>query len=98
MQPSLVLWPNSIVYGHLCRWWLLAGAPMMEGSPVGEQRSAIWEKSMSPPRRALVLVDVQQQYFSGPLEIQYPKHQESLPMIARAIDAANAAGIPVAAV
>jgi nicotinamidase-related amidase len=53
---------------------------------------------MTTPRRALILIDVQQQYFSGPLEIQYPSHQVSLPMITRAVDAANAAGIPVAAV
>jgi nicotinamidase-related amidase len=53
---------------------------------------------MTSPRRALILVDVQQQYFSGPLEIQYPPHQESLPTIARAIDAATAAGIPVAVI
>jgi len=55
-------------------------------------------KTMTTRRRALILIDVQQQYFGGPLEIQYPPHQESLPMIARAVDAANAAGIPVAAV
>ena len=48
-------------------------------------------------RRALILVDVQQQYFNGPFEIQYPPHQESLPMIARAIDAAAGAGIPIVA-
>jgi nicotinamidase-related amidase len=53
---------------------------------------------MSTPRRALILIDVQQQYFSGPLEIQYPPHQESLPMIAKAVDAATAAGIPVAVI
>ncbi|CCQ44988.1 putative isochorismatase hydrolase [Pseudarthrobacter siccitolerans] len=53
---------------------------------------------MSTPRRALILVDVQQQYFGGPLEIQYPPHQESLPVIAKAIDAATAAGFPVVAV
>jgi nicotinamidase-related amidase len=53
---------------------------------------------MSTPRRALILIDVQQQYFSGLLEIQYPPHQESLPTIARAIDAATAAGIPIVAV
>lgn len=53
---------------------------------------------MTTPRRALVLVDVQQVYFGGPLEIQYPPHTESLPRIAAAIDAATAAGIPVAAV
>ncbi|WP_159803441.1 isochorismatase family protein [Arthrobacter zhaoguopingii] len=53
---------------------------------------------MSTPRRALVLVDVQQQYFSGLLEIQYPPHEESLPRITAAIDAATAAGIPIAVV
>jgi nicotinamidase-related amidase len=54
---------------------------------------------MTTPRRALILVDVQQDYFNGgPLEIQYPPHAESLPQIGRAIDAATAAGIPVVAV
>lgn len=53
---------------------------------------------MSTPRRALILIDVQQQYFSGPLEIQYPPHQESLPTITKALDAATAAGIPVAVI
>lgn len=53
---------------------------------------------MSTPRRALIIIDVQQDYFGGPLEIQYPPHTESLPNIAAAIDAANAAGIPVAAI
>lgn len=53
---------------------------------------------MSTPRRALILVDVQQEYFEGPLEIQYPPHTESLPRILAAIDAANSDGIPVAVV
>ncbi len=53
---------------------------------------------MTAPRRALVVIDVQNEYFAGPLEIQYPPHAESLPMITKAIDAANAAGIPVVAV
>lgn len=53
---------------------------------------------MTSPRRALILIDVQKQYFSGPLEIQYPPHQESLPTITMAIDAATAAGIPVAVI
>ena len=53
---------------------------------------------MPSPRRALVLVDVQLQYFSGPLEIQYPPHAESLPRITAALDAATAAGIPVAVI
>ncbi|MFW5418474.1 isochorismatase family protein [Nocardiopsis sp. CNT-189] len=53
---------------------------------------------MSSPQRALVLIDVQQEYFGGPLEVRYPPHTESLPRIAQAIDAAGAAGIPVAAI
>jgi nicotinamidase-related amidase len=51
---------------------------------------------MSEPRRALVVIDVQQQYFTGPLEIRYPPHAESLPRITQALDAAHQAGIPVA--
>lgn len=53
---------------------------------------------MSTPRRALVLVDVQQDYFDGPLEIQFPSRADSLARIAQAVDAATAAGIPVVAV
>ncbi|MBB3662838.1 nicotinamidase-related amidase [Prauserella sediminis] len=53
---------------------------------------------MTTPRRALVVIDVQQVYFDGPLEIQYPPHAESLSRITRAVDAANAGGIPVVAV
>ena len=56
------------------------------------------QMTMTHPRRALILVDVQQDYFAGPLEIQYPPHSESLPKIAAAIDAANDAGIPVAVI
>lgn len=53
---------------------------------------------MTTPRRALILVDVQQDYFGGPLEIQYPSHSDSLPRITATIDAAASAGIPVAVV
>lgn len=53
---------------------------------------------MSKPKRALVVIDVQQDYFAGPLEIQYPPHTQSLPKIADAIDTANAAGLPVVVV
>ncbi|NRG40718.1 isochorismatase family protein [Rathayibacter sp. VKM Ac-2835] len=53
---------------------------------------------MTAPRRALILVDVQQEYFAGPLEIRYPPHASSLPAITTALDAATAAGLPIAAV
>lgn len=51
-----------------------------------------------PPKRALIVIDVQNEYFSGKLRIEYPDVGISLPNIARAMDAAAAAGIPVVVV
>ncbi|MEY1675398.1 MULTISPECIES: isochorismatase family protein [Gordonia] len=53
---------------------------------------------MAAPRRALVLVDIQNTYFDGPLAIQYPPRDTSLSNITRIIDHAEANGIPVAVV
>ncbi|MBT2538726.1 isochorismatase family protein [Arthrobacter sp. ISL-69] len=53
---------------------------------------------MTTPRRALIIIDIQQQYFGGPLEIQFPPKEDSLSKITQVIDAATAAGIPVVAV
>lgn len=50
------------------------------------------------PRRALIVVDIQQEYFSGPLEIAYPPRAESLANVITAIQVADAAGLPVIAV
>jgi nicotinamidase-related amidase len=47
------------------------------------------------PRRALIVIDVQNEYVTGNLLIEYPPVQESLANIGRAMDAARAAGIPV---
>ena len=47
------------------------------------------------PRRALIVIDVQNEYVDGNLLIEYPPVEESLANIARAIDAAHEAGIPV---
>ena len=49
------------------------------------------------PRRALIVVDVQNIYADGPLLIEYPPVQDSLVRIGQAMDAAHAAGIPIAA-
>ena len=38
---------------------------------------------MSSPRRALIVVDVQQEYFDGPLQIQHPPREESLAHVIR---------------
>lgn len=46
-------------------------------------------------RRALIVVDVQNEYFGGKLPIEYPDPQQSLANIGRAMDAAHAAGVPI---
>jgi nicotinamidase-related amidase len=51
--------------------------------------------STAKPRRALLVIDVQNEYVTGNLRIEYPPVQESLAAIARAMDAARAHGVPV---
>ncbi|WP_343730807.1 cysteine hydrolase family protein [Duganella sp.] len=46
-------------------------------------------------RRALIVIDVQNEYFTGKMKIEYPPVDDSLANITRAMDAARAAGIPV---
>lgn len=53
---------------------------------------------MSAPRRALLVIDVQNEYFTGQLPIAHPPVTESLPNIVRAMDAARAHGVPVVVV
>lgn len=53
---------------------------------------------MSSPKRALIVIDVQNEYFTGKLRIEYPDVRDSLANIGRAMDAASAAGIPVVVV
>ncbi|WP_369980207.1 cysteine hydrolase family protein [Xanthomonas bundabergensis] len=53
---------------------------------------------MSSPRRALLVIDVQNDYFGGQLPIAYPPVADSLPKIVRAMDAARAHGVPVVVV
>lgn len=50
------------------------------------------------PHRALVVIDVQNEYFSGNLRIEYPDPVQSLANIGRAMDVARGAGIPVVVV
>ncbi|MBZ9818515.1 cysteine hydrolase family protein [Mesorhizobium sp. CA4] len=50
------------------------------------------------PRRALVVVDVQNDYNGGSLAIQHPPFNETVANVARAMDAAAAAGIKIVVV
>jgi nicotinamidase-related amidase len=47
------------------------------------------------PKRALIVIDVQNEYFDGALPISDPPPQLSLANVGRAMDAATAAGVPV---
>ena len=49
-------------------------------------------------RRALIVIDVQNDYIGGKLPITWPPVEQSLANIGRAMDAARAADIPVVAV
>jgi nicotinamidase-related amidase len=53
---------------------------------------------MTAPRRALIVIDVQNEYVTGDLPIEYPDVQTSLANIGRAMDAARTAGVPVVVV
>src|SRR5262245_53919275 len=52
----------------------------------------------NPPRRALIVIDVQNEYIDGGLRIEFPPVQRSLSDILRAMDAAGVAGVPVVVV
>lgn len=47
------------------------------------------------PKRALIVIDVQNEYVSGNLRIEYPDIKLSLANIGKAMDGAREAGIPV---
>jgi nicotinamidase-related amidase len=51
-----------------------------------------------PARRALVVIDVQNEYISGHLLVEYPDPSQSLANIGIAMDAARTSGIPVVVV
>ncbi|GAB3253457.1 cysteine hydrolase family protein [Chitinimonas naiadis] len=51
--------------------------------------------SHAEPRRALIVIDVQNEYISGNFLIEYPPVSVSLPNILKAMDAAQAHAVPV---
>ncbi|WP_193612115.1 isochorismatase family protein [Nocardioides lijunqiniae] len=53
---------------------------------------------MSAPRRALVVVDVQQEYFDGILQIQAPSRDRTLDNVVTALDHAREHDLPVVVV
>ncbi|SMC96769.1 isochorismatase family protein [Lentzea albidocapillata] len=50
------------------------------------------------PTRALIVIDVQQEYFDGVLQVQYPPREESLANVVRALDVAEQQDVPVVVV
>ncbi|MFA6015289.1 MAG: cysteine hydrolase family protein [Gallionellaceae bacterium] len=53
---------------------------------------------MPQPKRALIVIDVQNDYFGKALPIEHPDPQQSLANIGKMMDAASSAGIPVVVV
>lgn len=53
---------------------------------------------MPHPHRALMIVDVQQEYFDGPLVIEYPSRDDSFARILDALTLAEEQGMPVVVV
>lgn len=53
---------------------------------------------MTMPRRALIVVDVQQEYFDGILQIQSPSREQSLANVLTALDVAERQDLPVVVV
>jgi len=53
---------------------------------------------MNTAKRALIVIDVQNEYVTGNLRIEYPDVNLSLGNIGRAMDAARAAGMPIVVV
>ena len=53
---------------------------------------------MTSPRRALIVIDVQQEYFEGALPVQHPPRQESLANVLHALDLARETGMPTVVV
>ncbi|WP_426070377.1 cysteine hydrolase family protein [Janthinobacterium sp. DSP2-3-3] len=52
-------------------------------------------QASTAPRRALLVIDVQNEYFTGDMPIEYPSVDISLPNIVQAMAAARTAGVPV---
>src|SRR5687767_447855 len=50
---------------------------------------------MTARRRALIVIDAQQQYFDGLLAIEHPPRDHSVAKIGEALDAAKSSEIPV---
>lgn len=53
---------------------------------------------MPAPRRALVVIDVQQEYFDGPLTVRYPPREATVAAVVEAVGLAKEAGLPVVVV
>ena len=53
---------------------------------------------MTAPRRALIVIDVQQEYFEGILQIQAPSRDETLANVVAALEVAEGSNLPVVVV
>jgi nicotinamidase-related amidase len=54
-----------------------------------------WRATMTSPRRALIVIDAQQQYFDGLLAVEHPPRDRSVAKIGEALDVAARSDVPV---
>jgi nicotinamidase-related amidase len=78
-------------------WPLIAAAAPALRVGTAPAFSAVNRRATMPtsPRRALIVIDVQNEYVDGRLLIEHPPIENSLAAIGRAMDAARAHGVPV---
>ena len=92
MQVGLARCYRNLSFGSLANREAVANNLPIDHSP------RKYEYDPTQPKRALIVIDVQNEYFNGKLRIEYPDVRQSLANICQAMDAAHAAGIPVVVV
>lgn len=83
--------PSALICGN----WQTAATWVCDDGGKHERASSEQEPVMTAPRRALIVIDAQQEYFDGLLPIQHPPREQSLARIRSTIEAAESADIPV---
>jgi nicotinamidase-related amidase len=80
---------------QFARFIILLAALTLARTGLAADSSTERKPAMNTPRRALIVIDVQNEYVTGGLHIEYPAVATSLANIGNAMDAAHAVGVPV---
>jgi nicotinamidase-related amidase len=101
-DPGRVHWQFVPILSDIVNWDSFAMPAQIYPGGINSQAKEIDMASelnkIDPARRALIVVDVQNDYNGGSLAIEYPPFAGSLANITRAMDAAHANGVKVVVV